>query len=213
LGIAGRLVRPIHLQNIKIHKDFTKLSRILNPSQGRAIERSKMKKRVAVITLVVSALFASTNTALADAQSDYQLALAQYKTALANWNIANKADQENFKTAMQNWNAAVKAAEQARKDIAAKFKIDADAIRERTIAAVAAATTAKEKKAVNAAGKIELDLVIAARNAALEAVVKPGEKPTKPVLVPAPTPPAKPAKTVKPVKPSKKPVVTKSPTN
>lgn len=172
-----------------------------------------MKKRVAVITLVVSALFASTNTALADAQSDYQLALAQYKTALANWNIANKADQENFKTAMQNWNAAVKAAEQARKDIAAKFKIDADAIRERTIAAVAAATTAKEKKAVNAAGKIELDLVIAARNAALEAVVKPGEKPTKPVLVPAPTPPAKPAKTVKPVKPSKKPVVTKSPTN
>jgi hypothetical protein len=172
-----------------------------------------MNKRLAIITLVVSALFASSNSAQADAQSDYQLALAQYKSALANWNIAVKAEQENFKTEMQNWNAAVKAAEQARKDIAAKFKIDADAIRERTIAAVAAAVTAKEKKAVNAAGKIELDLVIAARNAALAAVVKPGEKPTKPVLVPAPTPPAKPAKVVKPIKPSKKPVVTKSPTN
>ena len=202
-----------HLLNLKIHKDFTNLSRILNSSQGRAIERSKMNKRLAVITLVVSALFASTNTAQADAQSDYQLALAQYKSALANWNIAVKAEQENFKTAMQNWNAAVKAAEQARKDIAAKFKIDADAIRERTIVAVAAATMAKDKKAASAAGKIEMDLAIAARNTALEAVVKPGEKPTKPTLSPAPTPPAKPAKTVKPVKPSKKPVVTKSPTN
>jgi hypothetical protein len=171
-----------------------------------------MNKRLAIITLVVSALFASTNTAQADAQSDYQLALVQYKSALANWNIAVKAEQENFKTAMQNWNAVVKAAEQARKDIAAKFKVDADAIKERTAAAVAAATKAKDKKAANAAGKIELDLVIAARNAALESVVKPGEKPVKPTLVPAPTPPAKPAKTVKPIKPSKKPTVSKSPT-
>jgi hypothetical protein len=172
-----------------------------------------MKRRLAIITLVVSALFASSNSALADAQSDYQLALAQYKSALANWNVAVKAEQEDFKIATKNWNTAVKAAEQARKDIAAKFKVDADAIKERTAAAVTAAATAKEKKAANAAGKIELDLVIAARNTALEAVVKPGEKPVKPTLSPAPTPPAKPAKTVKPIKPSKKPVVTKSPTN
>jgi hypothetical protein len=171
-----------------------------------------MNKRLAVITLVVSALFASTNTAQADAQSDYQLALAQYKSALANWNVAVKAEQEDFKVAMQNWNAAVKAADEARKGIAAKFKIDADAIRERTVAAVAAAATAKEKKAANAAGKIELDLAIAARNAALESLVKPGIKPTKPTPVPAPTPPAKPAKTVRPIKPSKKPAVSKSPT-
>jgi len=167
-----------------------------------------MKKRLAVITLVASALFASTNTALADAQSDYQLAFAQYQTALANWNVALKAEQENFKTAMQNWNTAVKATEQARKDIATKFKSDADAIKERTSAAVAAAVTAKDKKAANAAGKIEMDLAISARNAALDSVVKPGVKPTKPTPVPAPTPPAKPAKSVKP---SKKPVVTKSP--
>lgn len=197
---------------IKIHKDFTNLSRILISSQGRAIERSKMKKRLAVIALVASALFASTNTALADAQSDYQLALSQYETAFANWNIAVKAEQENFKTAMQNWNTAIKAAEQARKDIASKFKSDADAIRLRTVDAVAAAATAKDKKAANAAGKIEMDLAIAGRNAALEAVVKPGMQPTKPKPVPAPTPPAKPAKPAKPVKPSKKPVVTKSPT-
>jgi hypothetical protein len=170
-----------------------------------------MKKRLAVIALIVTALFASTNTAMADAQSDYQLAFAQYETALANWNVAMKAEQENFKTVMQNWNTAVKAAEQARKDIATKFKSDADAIRERTIAAVAAAATAKDKKAANAAGKIEMDLAIAARNAALDSVVKPGIKPTKPKPVPAPTPPAKPAKPTKPAKPSKKPVVTKSP--
>lgn len=170
-----------------------------------------MKKRLAVIALIVTALFASTNTALADAQSDYQLAFAQYETALANWSVAMKAEQENFKTVMQNWNTAVKAAEQARKDIATKFKSDADAIRERTIAAVAAAATAKDKKAANAAGKIEMDLAIAARNAALDSVVKPGIKPIKPKPVPMPTPPAKPAKPTKPAKPSKKPVVTKSP--
>ena len=75
--------------------------------------------------------------------------------------------------------------------------------------AVAAAATAKDKKAANAAGKIEMDLAIAVRNAALEAVVKPGMKPTKSKPIPAPTPPAKPAK---PAKPSKKPVVSKSPT-
>ena len=196
---------------IKIHKDFTNLSRILISSQGRAIERSKMKKRLGVIALIATALFASTNTALADAQSDYQLALSQYETALANWSIAVKAEQENFKTAMQNWNIAVKAAEQARKDIATKFKSDADAIKARTIAAVTAATTAKDKKAANAAGKIEMDSALAVRTAAMEAVVKPGMKPIKSKPIPAPTPPAKPAKPTKPAKPSKKPAATKSP--
>ena len=190
---------------IKIHKDFTNLSRILISSQGRAIERSKMKKRLVVIALIATALFASTNTALADAQSDYQLALSQYETALANWSIAVKAEQENFKTAMQNWNIAVKAAEQARKDIATKFKSDADAIKARTIAAVTAATTAKDKKAANAAGKIEMDSALAVRTAAMAAVIKPGMKPIKSKPIPAPTPPAKPAK------PSKKPAATKSP--
>ncbi len=171
-----------------------------------------MKKRLALIALVATSLFASTNTALADAQSDYQLAFQQYKTALANWSSAMKAEQENFKAAMQNWNTAVKAAEQVRKDIATKFKTDADAIKARTIAAVTAATTAKDKKAVNAAAKIELDLAIAARNTALEAVAKPGMKPTKPTPAPMPTPPAKPAKQIKPrpagennPKPSKSP--------
>jgi hypothetical protein len=170
-----------------------------------------MKKRLAVIALIASSLVASTNTAWADAQSDYQLAFAQYKTALANWSVALKAEQENFITAMQNWNTAVKAAEQARKDIAAKFKSDADAIRVRAVDAVTAAATAKDKKAASAAGKIEMDSAITLRNAALEAVVKPGLKPAKPKPVPAPTPPAKPAKPTKPVKPSKKPVATKSP--
>jgi hypothetical protein len=125
--------------------------------------------------------------------------------------VANKAEQDNFKMAMKDWNAAVKAAEQARKDIASQFKSDADAIKVRTSAAVAAATTAKAKKAAGAAGKIEMDLAIAVRNAAMEAVAKPGLKPVKPKILPVPTPPAKPAKTVKPIKPSKKPAVKKSP--
>ena len=167
-----------------------------------------MKKRLAAIVLVASSLVASTNTAFADAQSDYQLAFTQYKTALSSWSVAMQAEQENFKTAMQNWNVAVEAAEQARKDIATKFKSDADAIKERILAAVTAATTAKDKKAANGAGKIEIDALIAVRNAALESVVKPGVKPTKPTPPPAPTPPAKPTK---PVKPSNKPAATKSP--
>jgi hypothetical protein len=170
-----------------------------------------MKKRLAVIALVASSLVASTNTALADAQSDYQLAVQQYQIALENWNVANKAEQDNFKTAMKDWNAAVKAAEQARKDIASQFKSDADAIKVRTSAAVSAATTAKAKKAAGAAGKIEMDLAIAVRNVAMEAVIKPGLKPVKPKILPAPTPPAKLAKVAKPAKPSKKPVATKSP--
>ena len=184
-------------------------------SQGRAIERSKMKKRLAVSALVATALFVSSNSAGADAQSDYQLALAQYKTELTTWSDTVKVEQENFKLAMQSWNTAVKNAEQARKEIATKFKAEADAIKARTVAAVTAAATAKEKKAANAAAKIELDLAIAARNAALEAVVKPGIKPVKPKPAPAPTPPAKPEKTtkpVKPIKPSKNPTVSKSPT-
>jgi hypothetical protein len=143
-----------------------------------------MKKRIAVIALVASSLVASTNTAFADAQSDYQLAVQQYQTALENWNVANKAEQENFKTAMSEWNAAVKAADQERKEIASRFKSDADEIKVRTSAAVAAATTAKAKKAAGAAGKIEMDLAISARNAALDSVVKPGVKPTKPTPVP-----------------------------
>ena len=171
-----------------------------------------MKKRLVVISLVASTLFTSTNTALADVQSEYQLAVQQYKTALSNWSVEMKAEQETFKTAMQNWNATVKAGEQARREIASKFKIDADAIKERTIAAVTAAATAKGKKAASAAGKIEMDSAIAARNAALESLAKPGLKPTKPKPVPMPTPPAKPtkpAKPAKPAKPSKKPVATK----
>jgi ABC-type transport system involved in cytochrome bd biosynthesis fused ATPase/permease subunit len=167
-----------------------------------------MKKRLAVIALIAASLFASTNTALADVQSDYQLAFTQYKTALANWSVALKAEQDNFKTAMQNWNAAIKAAEQARTDIAAKFKSDAEAIQARRLAAVTAAVTAKEKKAANSAGKIEMDSAIAVRNAAMAAVVKPGAKPTKPTPAPAPTPPVKPAK---PIKPSSMPAATKSP--
>jgi len=170
-----------------------------------------MKRRLAIIALVASSLVASTNSASANAQSEYQLAVQQYQIALSNWNLAMKAEQENFKTAMTNWNAAVKAAEQERKEIATQFKSDADEIILRTSVAVASASTARAKKAAGAAGKIEMDSAIALRNAAMKAVVNPGLPPVKPKFSPAPTPPAKPAKVAKENKPSKKPTVSKSP--
>ena len=102
------------------------------------------------------------------------------------------ANQENFQSAMQSWNTVAKAAGLAREEIASNFKRDAEAIKARTAAAVLAATNAKDKKAANAAEKIEMDSLIGARNAALSAIVKPGPKPIKPTPAPSPTPPVKP---------------------
>ncbi len=163
-----------------------------------------MKKRFLLTVLLSTALIAPTNSASADTQSDYQLAVQQYQIALANWKLAMKTEQDNFKTESANWMATVKAADLTRKEIASKFKSDADAITARTFAAITAAVTAKDKKAASAAGKAELDLAILERKAALAAVVKPGRKPFKPKLSPAPTPPPEPAK------PSKKAAEKKS---
>ena len=157
-----------------------------------------MKKRIAISAITFAALFASSNTAFADLQSDYQIALQQYKTALANWNATNKADQENYKQAMKAWNEAKKNAELARKEIADKFKADAEAIKARTVLAVANAINAKNKKAANAAGKIEMDAAILARNTALAGIADIQVKPTKPVASPMPTAPVKPTPTAKP---------------
>lgn len=181
-----------------IHKVFTKFYPILEPSQGRAIERLKMKKRIGLVALTVAALFASTNIAIADAQSDYQLAMQQYKTALSNWNAANKAEQDAYKLAMKTWNEAKKAADQARKAVADKFKSDADAIKARTSAAVSAATNAKDKKAATTAGKLEMDAAILARNNALAAIPEIPTEPAKPTPLASPTPPVKPAQSIKP---------------
>ena len=157
-----------------------------------------MKKRLAVASLAVAALFASANIAVADAQSDYQLAMQQYKTALSNWNAANKADQDAYKLAMKTWNDAKKAADQARKAIADKFKSDADAIKARTAAAVTAAVNAKDKKAANTAGKLEMDAAILARNTALAAIPAVPAEPIKPTPSASPTPPVKPTQSAKP---------------
>ena len=119
-----------------------------------------MKKRFLLTVLLSTALIAPTNSASADTQSDYQLAVQQYQIALANWKLAKRAEQDNFKTDLANWIAEVKAADLMRKEIASKFKSDVDAITARTIAAITAAITAKDKKAANAAWKAELDLAI-----------------------------------------------------
>ena len=157
-----------------------------------------MKKRLAVSTIAIAALFASTNIAVADAQSDYQLALQQYKSAVETWNSVNKANQDAFKEAMKSWNDAKKIADQARKEIADKFKSDAEAIKVRTANAVAAAANAKDKKAANAAGKIEMDAAILARNNALAAIPTVPVQPAKPTPLPSPTPPTKPSQGAKP---------------
>ena len=151
-----------------------------------------MKKRILISSLIIVALFASTSVAQADVWSDYKLAMQQYKTAVANWNLANKTNQDNFQSAMQSWNTAAKAGGLAREEIASNFKRDAEAIKARTAAAVLAATNAKDKKAALTAGKSEMDGVITTRNAALSAIVKPGPKPIKPTPAPSPTPPVKP---------------------
>ena len=157
-----------------------------------------MKKRIAISVLTIAALFASSSTSFADAQSDYQLARQQYKTALANWNANNKLDRENYKQAMKAWNDAKKAAEKARKAIAEKFKADAEEIKARTFLAVANAINAKNKKAAYAAGKLEMDAAILARNTALAGISIVHVKPTKPVASPMPTAPIKPPPTSKP---------------
>jgi len=157
-----------------------------------------MKKRLAVASIAVAVPLASTNIAVADSQSDYQLAMQQYKTALSNWNAANKADQDAYQLALKTWNDANKAADQARKAIADKFKSDADAIKARTAAAVAAAVNAKDKKAANTAGKLEMDAAILARNNALAAIPVVPAEPIKPTPAASPTPPTKPAQSAKP---------------
>lgn len=156
-----------------------------------------MKKRIVITALVIAALFSSSNLAVADAQSDYQLALQQYKTAMENWNAANKLEQDAYKAAMKIWNDAKKSADQARKDIADKFKAEAESIKARTASAVAAAGNAKDKKAANAAGKVEMDAAILARNNALAAIPTIPAQPVKPTPSPAPTPPAKPSQGAK----------------
>jgi hypothetical protein len=173
-----------------------------------------MKKRIAIAAISITALFASSNVAVADAQSDYQVALQLYKTALANWNQSNKADQNAYKDALKAWNEAKKVADETRKAIADKFKSDAEAIKARTLAAVAAATTAKGKKAANNQGKVEMDVAILARNSALAAIPELPLEPVKPTPAPSPTPPTKPAQSGKPkptdqpgAKPSKSPKI------
>jgi hypothetical protein len=182
---------------INIHMVFTKFYPILIASQGWVLERAKMKKRIAVSLMICAALFTSSTSALADAQSDYQLAISQYKIAVENWNATNIANQDAFRVSIRAWEDAKTSADRARKAIAGNFKNEAEAIKARTSIALLAAANAKEKKAINAASKIEMESAIASRNSALAAVVIAGPKPTKPVPAPSPTPPVKPAKAPK----------------
>ncbi len=156
-----------------------------------------MKKRIAVSLMISAALFTSSTSAIADAQSDYQLAIQQYKVAVENWKAKNMADRDAFRVSVRAWEDAKISADRARKAIADNFKNEAEAIKARTSIALLAAANAKEKKAINAAGKVEMESAINSRNAALAAVIVAGPKPTKPVPAPSPTPPVKPAKAPK----------------
>ena len=176
---------------------FTKFYPILNSSQGWVLERAKMKKRIAVSLMICAALFTSSTSAIADAQSDYQLAIQQYKIDIENWNAANMADRDAFRVSTRAWEDAKIDAERTRKVIADNFKSEAEAIKARTSIARLSAANAKEKKAIDVASKIEMQNAIASRNAALAAVVKAGPQPRKPVPAPYPTPPVKPAKAPK----------------
>lgn len=156
-----------------------------------------MKKRIAVSLMICAALFTSSTSAIADAQSDYQLAIQQYKIDVENWNATNMADRDAFRVSMRAWEDAKIDAERTRKVIADNFKNEAEAIKARTSIARLSAANAKEKKAIDATSKIEMQNAIATRNAALAAVVIAGPKPIKPVPAASPTPPVKPAKAPK----------------
>lgn len=176
---------------------FTKFYPILYSSQGWVLERTKMKKRIAVSFMISAALFTSSTSAIADAQSDYQAAVQQYKAAVENWNAKNMADRDAFRVSIRAWEDAKLTADRTRKAIADNFKNEAEAIKARTSIALLSAANAKEKKAIGAAGKVEMESAIASRNASLAAVVIAGPKPVKPVPAPSPTPPVKPAKAPK----------------
>lgn len=180
-----------------IHMVFTKFYPILYSSQGWVLERAKMKKCIAVSLMICGALFTSSTSAIADAQSDYQLAIQQYIVAVENWNAKNMADRDAFRASLRAWEDAKISADRARKEIADKFKNEAEAIKARTSIARLSAVNAKEKKAIDVASKIEMQNAISSRNAALAAVVKVGPQPMKPVPAPSPTPPTKPAKAPK----------------
>ena len=200
MGFKGRDFGPLPIfesEMINIHMVFTKIYPILNSSQGWVLERAKMKKRIAVSLMICAALFTSSTSALADAQSDYQLAVQQYKIAVENWNATNIANQDAFRVSIRAWEDAKTSADRARKAIADNFKNGAEAIKARTSVALLSAANAKEKKAIGAASKIEMESAIASRNSALAAVVIAGPKPVKPVPAPSPTPPVKPAKAPK----------------
>ena len=94
---------------------FTKFYPILKSSQGWVLERAKMKKRIAVSLMICAALFTSSTSAIADAQSDYQLAIQQYKIAIENWNATNMADRDAFRVSIRAWEDAKLNAERARK--------------------------------------------------------------------------------------------------
>lgn len=204
MGLKGRDFGSAPLfesEIIDIHIVFTKFYPILSLSQGWVIERAKMKKRIAVSLMISAALFTSSTSAMADAQSDYQLAIAQYKAAVENWNATNMANRDAFRISLQAWDEAKINADRARNMIADNFKNEAEAIKARTSIALLSAANAKEKKAINAAGKVEMESAINSRNAALASVVIAGPKPMKPVPAPSPTPPVKPAKaTINPPK-------------
>jgi hypothetical protein len=164
-------------------------------------EREKMKKKaIAISLLTVAALFGTTVSASADANSDYKAAVEAYKVQLKEWNEANKAQQASYKSAVASYSTAKKAEGAAKKAIADKFKTDAAAAKARADAAVAAATTAEAKKAAKAAGKAEMESIIVARNTALASVVKAGNAPVKPTPVAKPVAPVKPTKAPKPAK-------------
>lgn len=115
----------------------------------------------------------ATGPARADSTSDYQAALAAYKTALAQW----KADQAkavgDFKTALATWQDQNKNNQVTRKKANEDFA-----------AAVAAARAIFQKAVADAT---------AAHNAALAAIPTSAPKPVLTFTEVKPTPPAKPA--------------------
>lgn len=156
------------------------------------------RKLIAVSLLSISALVATAAGASADAMSDY-------KAQLKAWQDATKAQQDAYKAALETYKAAKQTEVAAKKAVADKFKTDSAASKAKTAAAVEAATTPEAKKAARAAGKAEMDAIVASRKTSLAAITAAGNPPVKPTPLAKPVKPAAAEKSPKAVAPSPTP--------
>lgn len=140
-------------------------------------------KKVLVAIIATVAVFGNSAVAVAEGKGLHKSKVAAVKAE-------NDAKRNAYKEAMRAHIEAKKARGAAMKAIGERFKADADALRTKIKADVAAATSVEAKKAAAAAGKAAMNDLIAERKASIAALPAVGAKPVKPTMAPRPVKPA-----------------------